>query len=318
MLHVAIPFTNEVVFSPANRVDNQVNEVIANRYDEVRGALHISVKSFDVEEIAVYMINLKCQESVLIAARLDQAAWLMAFVLKGHLNVSGAGNVINLNLKSGLHHSLVAAAENGLEMVITGDVNLFAVCLGKDVVKKLLTEDEDIALKQIDLLPGRIITPAMHGILNAVMHCAENNCLHRIFLAAKMLELFFLDIDQLKKGDELVQTTVSTGDLEKLKRAKELIAKDIQSPCSLIELAHKVGLNDFKLKRGFKEVFGTTVFGHLADLRMERAREMLSAEYTISEVAHEIGYKNAHHFTAAFKKKFGYLPSDIKKYDKIS
>ncbi len=54
------------------------------------------------------------------------------------------------------------------------------------------------------------------------------------------------------------------------------------------------------------------VFGHLADLRMEKARQMLgTSRYTVSEVAHEVGYKNAHHFTAAFKKKFGHLPSKM-------
>ena len=87
----------------------------------------------------------------------------------------------------------------------------------------------------------------------------------------------------------------------------------MQSPCSLIELVELSGLNDFKLKRGFKELFGTTVFGYLFDLRIERAQEMLrEGKQSIAEISFHIGYKNPQHFTAAFKRKFGYLPSEIK------
>ena len=307
MLHVAIPFTDEVVFKPAE----QVEEVVVNRFDEVRGAIHISVKSFHVQEIAVYMIRLNCPESVLISARMTAAAWLMNFTLNGELNICGVNSPTDLTVKAGTHHSLVLGTTGSFDRVIQGDVMLFVVALSNEIVSQLLTQEEEVALKQIlNVIPARVTTPAMCGILNAVKHCAENNCLHRIFLAAKMLELLFLDIEQLKGTEEAIRPVVRTVDLEKLQLAKTIIAKDIQSPCSLIELAHKVGLNDFKLKKGFKEAFGTTVFGHLFDLRMEKAKAMLATtRYTISDIAHEVGYKNAHHFTAAFKKKYGYLPS---------
>lgn len=307
MLHVAIPFTDEVVFNPAE----QVEEIVVNRFDEVRGAIHINVKSFHVEGIAVYMIKLKCPESALISAKMTRAAWLMNFTLNGELNISGVNSLIDMIAKTGTHHSLIPVTTGSFDMIIQGDVTLFVVGLSNDIVSKLLTQEEEVTLKQIlNVIPARATTSAMSGILAAVKHCAENNCLHRIFLAAKMLELLFLDIEQLKGMEEAMRPVVRTEDLEKLQLARTLIAKDIQSPCSLIELAHKVGLNDFKLKKGFKEAFGTTVFGHLYDLRMEKAKAMLAtARYTISDVAHEIGYKNAHHFTAAFKKKYGYLPS---------
>jgi len=315
MLQVTIPFTNEVVFNPDHHADSQQDEVVVNRFDEVRGAIHISVKSFHVEEIAVYLVKLKCPESVLISARTDKPAWLMNFTLQGQLSIHVGHSGNGLRLNANTHYSLTTAATSVVDLVIQGEVNLFTICLNRDDVKRLLTDDENAKLQNrlntdATILNQRITTPAMHDIIDAVMHCADNNCLHRIFLAAKMLELLFLDVEQLNKTTEQSPAVMRISDLEKLKLAKELIGRDIQAPCSLIELAHKVGLNDFKLKKGFKEAFGTTVFGHLFDLRMEKAREMLTfSDYTVSEVANEVGYKNAHHFTAAFKKKFGYLPS---------
>ncbi|PJJ85018.1 helix-turn-helix transcriptional regulator [Mucilaginibacter auburnensis] len=319
MLKVTIPFTNEVVFNPLHYSENQIDEVIVNRFDEVRGEIQISVKSFHVEDIAVYIIQLKSPESVLISARVEQPAWMMNFTLQGQLSIRGVNTSMGLRLNADTHNSLIQVGNTTMDAVIQGEVTLFTVCLSQQVVKKLLTCDENAALQNkltegAKIASNRVITRAMHDILNSITDCAENNCLHRIFLAAKMLELLFLDIEQLNQGKEATPRVLKTHDLEKLQLAKKLIGQDLQSPCSLVELAHKVGLNDFKLKKGFREAFGTTVFGHLYDLRMEKAREMLSAsEYTVSEVAHLVGYKNAHHFTAAFKKKFGYLPSNARK-----
>jgi len=313
MLHVTIPFTNEVVFSSRKHAVSRLDEVVVNRFDEVRGAIRVSAKSFHVEEIAVYIVNLKCSESVLVSIRIERNAWLMIFTLQGLLEVNEVNSDVDLKLKAGSHYSLFPVAKGSSDMVIQGDVNLFVVELSSDAIKRMLTDEENASLKQRISLRDCIITPEMFIILNSVTQCVANNCLHRIFLAAKTLELLFLDVEQLKgsHNDEIL--TIRTEDLEKLRQAKRLIAMDIQSPCSLIELAHKVGLNDFKLKKGFKEAFGTTVFGHLFDIRMEKAKTMLSAsDFTIGEVAHEVGYKNAHHFTAAFKRKFGYLPSDLR------
>lgn len=100
-------------------------------------------------------------------------------------------------------------------------------------------------------------------------------------------------------------------DIEKIYFAKKILEQNIQTPCSLIELSRKVGLNDFKLKKGFKELLGTTVFGYLLTLRMAHAKLLLEQKRSVSEVAHEVGYKNPHHFTAAFKKRYALLPRDI-------
>ncbi|MEM1369543.1 MAG: AraC family transcriptional regulator, partial [Cyanobacteria bacterium P01_H01_bin.15] len=79
---------------------------------------------------------------------------------------------------------------------------------------------------------------------------------------------------------------------------------------SLIELARLAGINDCKLKLGFRQVFGTTVFGYLHDCRMERSRQLLDAgEMTVAEAAQSVGYVNRSHFAIAFRKKFGLNPS---------
>ena len=196
--------------------------------------------------------------------------------------------------------------------MIKGETALFIVGLGADIVNKLVPSGE----RKMSAGHVRFITPEMDDLIRSVTDPAAHEGLQRILLAAQMLQLLFLDLEQLKYlPSPAEKPAIKRSDVYKLEQARRLIGENLQSPCTLIELAHRVGLNDFKLKKGFREQYGTTVFGYLAELRMEKAKKMLSsARYTVAEVAHAVGYKNAHHFTAAFKKKFGELPSRRKRF----
>ncbi len=110
----------------------------------------------------------------------------------------------------------------------------------------------------------------------------------------------------------LTTTSMKKDDVEKILNAKRIVEENIQSPYSLIELSRKVGINDFKLKKGFKEVVGTTVFGYLYAIRMEKAHSyLLNDKKMVSEVAFLVGYKNAQHFIVAFKKRYHILPGQL-------
>jgi len=79
----------------------------------------------------------------------------------------------------------------------------------------------------------------------------------------------------------------------------------------LVELARIVGLNEYKLKHGFKEIFQTTVFGYLAEKRLELARDyLIDPNKSITDIADLLGYSSIQHFSFAFKKKFGHSPKE--------
>lgn len=85
---------------------------------------------------------------------------------------------------------------------------------------------------------------------------------------------------------------------------------------SLVGLSRRFGLNECKLKREFKLVFGTTVFGYLRRRRMEEAARLLRETcMPILEVAAEVGYSNPSHFSRAFVVEFGCLPKDFRRHD---
>ena len=75
-------------------------------------------------------------------------------------------------------------------------------------------------------------------------------------------------------------------------------------------LSKRVCLNEFKLKKGFKELFGVPVYTYVLDKRLELARDLLEKKLYVSDVANLVGYGNMSHFAAAFRKKYGVNPSD--------
>ncbi|MDF5721948.1 MAG: AraC family transcriptional regulator, partial [Rhizonema sp. PD37] len=94
--------------------------------------------------------------------------------------------------------------------------------------------------------------------------------------------------------------------------AREILLKNLDNPPSLIQLARQVGLNDRKLKLGFRYCFGTTVFGYLHDYRMELAHKLLiEKNMNVTQVARKVGYASLSSFHHAFRKKFAVNPKSF-------
>ena len=157
------------------------------------------------------------------------------------------------------------------------------------------------------------ITPRITAVLQELLNCMYTGYCKRMFVQAKVIELLMLQFEQCEQDEAPSTSGLKQTDIEKMLHARDLILKNMECPCSLIDLAHMVGTNEYYLKKHFKQVFGTTVFGYLNSYRMEQARKMLlEGDQKVGDIASALGFKYAAHFTAAFKKHFGYLPQKIK------
>jgi AraC-like DNA-binding protein len=157
------------------------------------------------------------------------------------------------------------------------------------------------------------MVPAMYGIINDMKRSPYSGYLKGVYLEAKAIELFLLQVEQLDQQTTIKQSKLKPLDIEGLHAVKHHIDLYYDQPCSITGLAKIGGINQMKLKNGFKELFHTTVFGYLSDVRMQEARRLLLDEKLyVNEVADRIGYKHAHHFATAFRNKFGILPGSLK------
>jgi AraC-like DNA-binding protein len=158
------------------------------------------------------------------------------------------------------------------------------------------------------------MSPKIASILFEILNCDYKPSHKELFVKAKVMELMALQLAQGEvQPSQSSLHVLSEDDREKMLQAKDILVSNLEAPLSLKDLAHQVGTNEFNLKKNFKLLFGDTVFGYLHTVRMEKAKELLcDEEVKIRDIAQTIGYKHATHFTTAFKKYYGCLPTKIK------
>lgn len=157
------------------------------------------------------------------------------------------------------------------------------------------------------------ISPSMAIVLNQILHYNLSPSIQKLYYKGKAYELMSLYFNRSEDPDaEQCPFLIDEENVLKIRKVKDIIIEKMAEPPSLQELADTVGISLKKLKEGFKEIYGDTVFGFLLDYKLEYARQLLDGgSYNVNEVGLKIGYSTSSHFIAAFKKKFGTTP---KKY----
>ncbi|MEN7548770.1 AraC family transcriptional regulator [Rapidithrix thailandica] len=158
------------------------------------------------------------------------------------------------------------------------------------------------------------LNPLIRNTIDQIMQAPYQMPLKRILIESKVLELFAYQLEAFEQKDSGGAVQLHSGDKQKLLYARELLERRLDTPPTIYELSRLVGLNEFKLKKGFKEAFGKTIFGYLSDHRLALARQfLLDTDRPVCEIAAMIGYSHQQHFSVAFKRKYGIAPIEIRK-----
>lgn len=160
-------------------------------------------------------------------------------------------------------------------------------------------------------------SPIKSLLLHRLLSRQEMDSFDRLFIESICLELIAVQLEEWEQSCKgkgaCAECALSPSDVDRIYAARDLLISRLDDPPSLVALAHAVGLNDFKLKRGFRAVFNTTVFGYFRDFRLDKARAYLEqGEMNVTEVAGMIGYSNLGHFSKAFYNRFGVKPGEYR------
>ncbi|MCH7515232.1 MAG: helix-turn-helix transcriptional regulator [Bacteroidetes bacterium] len=199
-------------------------------------------------------------------------------------------------------------------------LNMLAISIGK--LHSLFGSDFGVDRDALNTFMGSFkmkkyftnkpIHPEVSVIFYQMFNHPFSNVQQKLYLQGKVMEIisYFLKKEEVKSELEIQCPFVSDHlEMEKIKAARDIVVGDLQQPPSIRDLARAVGTNEYKLKIGFKSMFGTSVYAYLSEYRMQRARQLLEKKgMNIKEIAHRIGYANPSHFIAAYKKKFGITP----------
>ena len=189
-------------------------------------------------------------------------------------------------------------------------IKKFHELFSKDTENIPFLSDENINQKYYN---ENTTTEAVSFSLTQILNASLKNTRNKLYLKSKVYEIFSLIfIQDNEKNIEQCPFIMSDDQLQKIRKAKEIIIERFDTPPSLKELSEDTKLSLRKLKEGFKEVYGKPVFQYLLDYKMELSRKMLiEGVYNVNEISLKLGYSTASHFIAAFKKKFSITP---KKY----
>lgn len=157
------------------------------------------------------------------------------------------------------------------------------------------------------------VSPAIAVVLSQIMNYNLHFSIKELYIKGKVYELISLYFN--KSGDTDVEQCpflVDEDNVKRIRKAKEIVISRMSEPPTLTDLAQEIGLSLKKLKEGFKQIYGDSVYSFLFDYKMEHARKLLeSGQHNVNEVGLRVGYSTGSHFIAAFKKKYGTTP---KKY----
>ena len=169
---------------------------------------------------------------------------------------------------------------------------------------------ENSSKKYYDTLP---FTSSIAVVLSQILQAKVHDSMKELYFKGKVYELLSLYFNKSEDPSlEQCPFLVDEENVQKIRRAKDIILERMTDPPSLENLSVEIGLSLKKLKEGFKQLYGDTVYSYLLDHKMEEARRMLdSQKFNVNEVGLKLGYSTASHFIAAFKKKYGTTP---KKY----
>ncbi len=153
-------------------------------------------------------------------------------------------------------------------------------------------------------------------VLEGVLNHTYSDTLENIYINAQtqMLLLYSLDCMLGEKELDVINCKflANEADREKITKAREILIQHIGEPLTIKELSRKVAINECYLKKGFKEMFGTTIFDFYQSQRMEHAKYLLYEKgLSVTEVSLMLGYSSISHFSTAFKKHTGLKPCEL-------
>ena len=284
-----------------------------------------SVEEIQLEEgFIILKIQNETNENQKVIRDIDSSFIQFHFCLKGSskfnfnngnysLNVDEETTLLLYNPQRGLPINLELSPKTWLISILISIKKFHSLfSMEADYIHFLSDENKD--KKYYTNAP---ITPTMAVVLSQIMNYNLNNSVKSLYLKGKAYELIGLYFNKPEEADiEQCPFLIDEDNVRRIRKAKDIIISRMTEPPTLQELSEEIGLNLKKLKEGFKQVYGDSVYSFLFDYKMEYARKMLeSGEFNVNEIGLKVGYSTASHFISAFKKKYGTTP---KKYSSKS
>ncbi len=268
----------------------------------------------------LYIQNYQLTEPIVFESNNYYSIFGLSYSISGTTEMLVDRSRFGLEIRPGSCLSIqMTEAQSSVQIPAHHSICIVDIAIVPDLIQTFIADE-------LDLFPSEI-RRYLHGFdsfnwqqsatttetistLNQILNCPYQGATQQLYLEGKVLELIAFQLNQLKLIQaRSSQKCLKSDDIERIYQARAILLQNSQHPPSLLALAHQVGLNDYKLKQGFRQVFGTTAFGCLHQYRMEQARQLLETKHLPVEIAaYTVGYASLSSFYRAYKKHFGVNP----------
>lgn len=247
----------------------------------------------------------------------------MYFSLKGHSYAADTANGISSEISNHHHGVIYTPRFDGYYTVSGKEAEGFCIEVDSSYMQRLMVTDLDCLKRFWDKISSgqmaelsevpMALTWQQKQVIRDIRECPYSGSMKLLYYESKIMELFLLQAEQADRLAGAGAVALHPADKERLYAARDFVKEHMFEPITLMQVARNCGLNDFKLKKGFRALFGTTVFGYLNELKMSYGRQMLlESGCTVAEAGYVLGYTDSYNFSKAFRKYFGYSPGKLK------
>lgn len=304
--------------------DQKTHFIEQNSTVENEGVEEIAIRNLITEGVLILDINMFFSSPQTIQTEMTGEAIVMNFIccnnLETHIDDVESDSYLTENTHNILYSSKLKAT---FKIPALEEINYLSIILSPEFYSRLINGDwglhekfsKNISKKQTGYLTPRYapFNSGIQWILHEIKNCTYEGSMKKMYLEAKIKELLIFQFDSLIEKPQK-EEQIAQEDLSKLLKAKLILEKNFTNAPSLSELSRLIALNEFKLKKGFKSCFNTTIKSYVIQLRMEYAKDLFKNKTSnVGEVAYKCGYKDISHFSAAFKFFYGFTPASFRK-----
>jgi AraC family transcriptional activator of pyochelin receptor len=256
------------------------------------------------------------------AARREEPFICMLFHLSGSAffgaeGIEFSGNRYSLNFYPGFESQCFFPKNNNVEQVL--------IKLELPFVQQYLEQGDEYTRWFFDqicnnitfdtLTNGRVISPEVRSILTNIIQCSFQGTLRLLYLESQIKLLLTHLIYEFRTATAQEQRIdlLNARDVEVLQEVSKYVSHHFLDDFSLYNICRNFGINEFKLKYGFKKLFGVSLMKLVQEKRMTHAREMLlQSDKMVTDIAFEVGYSSTGNFSKAFRNFYGMAPSAVR------
>ncbi len=269
-----------------------------------------TITEFNFEGVTITINNFMFHQNFLFYNELSVNALYLSFMIKGETLIQIQNTATEMVYEE--NESFMAYIERYNATLKIYDKMPFKevnVIIGQDFLKKYGLNDASEFKNIIDenlILP---ITDTMFSVLEALEMEYGKGLVQRLFLESKVMEMIAMQLGNYKIQNDRSLSLSNQKSIKKLFFLKQFLKDNLDKNYTIHELAKEIGLSEHLLKSEFKRIFNCSVNQYFSTEKMKKAKHLLqNTESPIYQIAEDVGYKNATHFSAAFKRFYNETP----------